>query len=369
MPRPLAWITVFTALSILLPKPAWGQVFDEGQFFHRATLVQADKELRKLGEKHQLVLVIETFARPPSDLAEFAKIPDKRPMAFRSWAEKRRAAHRAHLYILICRDPARFEITWHETLTQRLPQEQLDTLRSTLLQRLRAKQYDQALLETVTWLNQALSGTAQKPSPAQTPAPADDTNSPSSGNPSPSTKWSWVFWAILLGLGILIVLALLRGLMYALSNPAQPSSVPPEQAGTNSPVAAGSYSSAPTFLSSFLAGMFGAALGSWLYDRFFRGAAQGAGPEAPATAPTAGPTNVPTTENPLPPYAPEAGSVWTTGADFDQAEHELSGSGAPAEDFEPDYGIQDEPTDYGADFGDSDVAGSDFAGGDFGNDF
>ncbi|GBD35582.1 hypothetical protein HRbin36_00695 [bacterium HR36] len=361
-----------------------GQVLDEAKFFSPDAALQADKQLRQLGQKHRLTLVLETFAQAPADIAALSKGSPQRAAAFHHWAEQRRAAHHAHLYILICRQPGRVEIAVHESLAPRFPTEKRDALRDTLLNHFGKKEYDAALRESLALLTQTLSGLSK--SGQKSPAgPASSAHKPTGAEEGadPTTQkssWSWVFWAILLGVGLLIVFALFRGLAHALSGPVT------QQAPDVPPAGPGYGGGGRSFLGSFLAGMFGAAVGSWLYDRFFRGGTPAYGhdisPPRAGGEPFAGSSPL-AADDPTARYAPEAGQVFTTGGDFDapaQSGADFDDSVSEADSEGDDLVAGDSPdVDYdagdiggdpgGTDFGGGDFGGADFGGGDFGGDF
>ncbi|MDW8223626.1 MAG: TPM domain-containing protein [Gemmatales bacterium] len=372
-------------LSAVLMSVAQAQVFDEAKMFRRETLVQADKQLRQLGQQYRLTLVVETFAQPPADVAQLAKIPEKRAIAFRHWAEQRRAVHQAHLYILLCRQPGRFEIVWHESLAPRLSREQAQVLRQTLLQHLQAKEFDQALREALQLIEKILAGqpavlSASKPSEAQDAAndgqtlPTDETA---------SRRWSWVFWALLAGAGVLVLGAILRGLVHAFGQrPGYDASVktPSETAPGTTPAPPPDLGGAGSFLGPFLAGMFGAAVGSWLYHRFFRSGESDTGQEfsrsdPSITIPHESPAN--SADAPVSRYAPESGKTWTIGDDFDNEVTSNDTDSRPFDDAHEDFDSLDaaaedydayEPDYDGGDLG-GDLSGFDYGGTDCGGDF
>lgn len=373
---PLSWFIL--AITALFVPNAAAQVWDEAKFFSREAGLLADKQLRQLGQRYRLTLVLETFDQVPANIAEIVKDKAQRSAAFRQWAEQRRAAHHAHLYILICRQPGRVEIAMHESLSSRFPRPKLEALRETLVKHLRDKQYDTALREGVLLISQVLAesaGVRDKAKPAGgviSDNKPDAASQPVEDAPQ-KNKWSWVFWAILIGIGLIVVLAIIRGLVNALSGPA--TAGPP---GTPGP-GYGGYGGGG-FLGAFLAGMFGAALGSWLYDRFFHGGTQAYGHEGPLPMDNHPPSPGMYGEDPTSRYAPETGEVITTGTDFQANSASDDGTGADFGDLSESLGSADiDAENYdsgglGGDFdtGDFDASGfdpGDFGGGDFGGDW
>ncbi len=386
--NPLLGIVIFALLAGGRLNTATAQVFDEAKFFSRDVALQADKQLRQLGRIHDLTLVIETFMQPPADVAELMRNNDKRAAAFAHWAEQRRATQHAHLYILLCRKPGHVQIALHESLAARFSKEDLDGLRDLWVRHLRQKQPDVALRESIAWIEKHLATHRGKQ------APAIAVGKPGGGQAGDGVAatetgtgggdHSWILWAILVGVGVVILFAIVRGLVHALSGPTGSGAPPVAGAGPGY----GGYggSAGGSFLGSFLAGALGAALGSWVYDRFFR-SGQPAHAEPLPLAGSGPMSGSPPPDDPTARYAPESGRVITTGGDFDTESPPAAGVGAdvegldePVEDwdagdveasgFEGDIGsgFSGGDFDVGGDFGAGDLGGGDF-GGDIGGDF
>jgi len=384
----LLGIVTFTLLADGWLNTAPAQVFDEAKFFSRDMALQADKQLRQLGRIHGLTLVVESFMQPPADVAELIRNSDKRAAAFAHWAEQRRATQHAHLYILLCRKPGHVEIALHESLATRFSREDLNGLRDLWVQHLRHKRPDVALRESIAWIEKTLAAHRGRQ------APAIGMGKPGGGQAGDGVAATetgtgggdhrWILWAIVIGVGVVILFAIVRGLVYVLSGPTGSGAPPVAGAGPGPGYGGYGGSAGGSFLGSFLAGALGAALGSWVYDRFFRGS-------QPAHAEPLPPTGSGPMSAPLPPddptarYAPESGRGITTGGDFDTESLPAAGTGAdvegfdePAEDwdtddveadgFDGDSSFSGGDFDVGGDFGAGDLGGGDF-GGDIGGDF
>ena len=386
----LLGIVIFALLAGGWLNTAPAQVFDEAKFFSRDVALQADKQLRQLGKIHGLTLVIETFMQPPADVAELIRNNDKRAAAFARWAEQRRATQHAHLYILLCRKPGHVEIALHESLAARFSREDLNDLRDLWVRHLRQKQPDVALRESIAWIEKTLAAHRGRQAPAVAAGKPGGVQAGDGGAASETDAGGgdhrWILWAILIGVGVVILFAIVRGLVHALSGPT--GSEAPPVAGTGPGPGYGGYggSAGGSFLGSFLAGALGAAVGSWVYDRFFRGGQTAhAEPLPPAgSGPMSGlqPPDDPTAR-----YAPESGRVITTGGDFDTESPPVAGTGADVEgldEADEDWdagdveaggfgddsgsGFSGGDFDAGGDFGAGDWGGGDF-GGDIGGDF
>jgi hypothetical protein len=220
--------------------------------------------------------------------------------------------------MMLCREPARLQIEVGKTtrlkaftLTDR------DRLTQRLLPLLSAKKYDQALTEAVDFVAAALrqnqARRAMVPPAAHAPR-AGGAAGGAVGHADSPFRWL-VIAACVLG-GLWLLMAVVRAFSGAAG------------AGMGYPGGAGGGG----FFSSLLGGLFGAAVGNWMYDSFFRGSGSAWG-------------------------SSEAyGADSPTSSDQDgEAFGDDGGGGA-------DFG----DTDTGGDFGGGDFGGGDFGGGDFG---
>ncbi len=214
-------------------------------------------------------------------------------------------------------------------------------------------------------------------------------------------KMIWLVWGILILLALWIFIGVVRALFgigrprpqpaaayYGGSAPG-PASAPPHAAGApvNAPAAAGpapGYAPAPAasgggggFVSGLMGGMFGAAAGSYLYNRFAGGSGVGgwAGPShsaPPAPAPTAGPVVEQSYGGRDPGAAPTAPTGYSSaGGDF--GEDKPAGAQSGYASAGGDFG-EEKPTEAqggyagaGGDFGSSSETEQSASGGDFGD--
>jgi uncharacterized protein len=152
------------------------------------------------------------------------------------------------VYVLLSKEPAHLQVVvGTNTQAREFTLRDRDTLVSLMLEKLRQKQNDAALLEAVNFVAGAMAGHAVAASrPAAAPARATAVE----GNPEASSPWGWVIAALLGFLAAWVVVRVIRSMFSG------------GAAGGANPGGGGG------FLSSLLGGMFGAAAGMWLYDQF-----------------------------------------------------------------------------------------------------
>jgi uncharacterized protein len=152
------------------------------------------------------------------------------------------------VYILLVKSPAHLQVVvGNETMKKAFTVRDRDALVSLMLAKLRAKDFDGALLEGVAFVSSTMR--------AHTGAVAGGGGVPqerSNAGAKPGSSWSWVV-PLLIGL---VVVWLVVGLLRALFG------------GARSPMDAGA-GGGGGFGRSLLGGLFGTMAGMWMYDQFF----------------------------------------------------------------------------------------------------
>ncbi len=294
------------------------RVNDAGGFFSAAAIDQANAKIHAIRRDFGKDLLVETFAKIPDNLqARYQELGKAR--FFPEWADRRAAEARiVGVYIMLCRAPARLQVEVGKTTRLKaFPQSDHDRLVRQMLPLLSAKQYDQALLQAVDFVAAALrqnqAHRAMAPPAAHAPR---DARRVVGGAGNADSPFRWLVIAVCVLGGLWLLMAIVRAFSGAAG------------AGMGYPGGAGGGG----FFSSLLGGLFGAAVGNWMYDSFFHGSgsawgasdAYGADPSAPGD-----------------PDGEAFGDGGSAGGDFGG-------------------------TDTGGDFGGGDFGGGDFGGGDFG---
>jgi uncharacterized membrane protein YgcG len=133
------------------------EVKDEGGFFKPEAISKANKLIRDIKNQHKKDLVIETYKgvseKRKDDLEKLGKA-----RFFEEWARNRaRALEVNGIYILICKEPPHLQVEiGNETQKKAFTLRDRDRLIELLVGRLKEKEYDEGLLETVEFVNKTL---------------------------------------------------------------------------------------------------------------------------------------------------------------------------------------------------------------------
>ena len=223
-----------------------GVIIDSGNFFSDAAKAEANRQLLELGTRFKKEVVIETFKEVPAQVSQGVNLQDRAAVnrMFEAWTLQQARQHRVNgIYILLSKDPAHLQvIIGNETQRTLFTSKDRTVLLEMMLEKLRTKQPDEALLQGVSVIASAMQShrVDRAPPIAQNPAVAEKEE---------SGPWDWVLAA---GLGFLVAW-LVVGLLRSMFNRGA--------AGTQTGTGGG-------FMTSLLGGMFGAAAGMWLYDQF-----------------------------------------------------------------------------------------------------
>ena len=130
---------------------------DNGDFFSASAKAEAARNIGELEKAVHKDLAIETFKEAPADVAQEASSGDKAETnrVFEAWAEKQaKAKHVNGVYILLVKSPAHLQVlVGNDTQKRLFTLQDRETLVSTMLTSLRAKKYDEALLDAVNFVS------------------------------------------------------------------------------------------------------------------------------------------------------------------------------------------------------------------------
>jgi uncharacterized protein len=304
---------------------------DGGGFFSESAKAEATHSIAALEQKLHKEVVVETFPSLPADLQKGVNTADKASVAkvVQQWAVRQIKAHNVNgVYILLVKSPPHLQIeVGPDTQKRAFTLGDRDSLTSLMLNDLRAKQYDNALLNGVNFV-------------ASTMLTHEPTNL-RSGYAQPANQirpreHSWGFLPIILGLIVVWIIIRTIGSLF--------------RGGGGGMMTGTGYSGGPMmgggpmigggggggFFSSLLGGIFGAAAGNWMYDRFFGSRETGTFTSQPEVR--------------------QVDDTGYTGKDTYDNFNDTSGGGGG------DFGSGD--TSGGGDFGSSgDSGGGDFGGG------
>lgn len=282
--RSLAWALL--ALPVLLAGPfaqaATVAIRDEAGFFSESAKAAASKVVSDIKANQKRDLVIETYREIPAAARKGVDLQDKAALkrVFETWSVQRaRELGVQGVYVVLTREPAHLQVAvGNETLRQAFTTADRNALADTMLERLRAKKYDDALIAGVGFVRDTLiahqspqakpSGNSRTPAAASSAAassaaPASGSSEAATGSQG-SSFLSRLLPLLLLGIVILVVIRLIGSLFgRGLSGGMQPGF------------------GGGGFLQSMLGGIFGAAAGMWLYNQF-TGSAFGADTPPPA---------------------------------------------------------------------------------------
>ncbi len=222
---------------------------DNAAFFSDTAKAEAARDVEVMGRSTNKDLVVETFLEIPDEFKRDANLADKVVIArlCERWAVRQAKAKGVNgVYIMLVKAPAHLEVVvGNDTQKQAFTLADRDALVGIMLGKLRAKQFDAALLSGVKFVSSTMR--SHLAGGAQTSSPQPRRVMESSASSSPSIL------SILLGVGVVwIVIGIIRALFRAGSG-----------ASTMSPASGGG-----GFLSSLMGGMFGAAAGMWMYNQF-----------------------------------------------------------------------------------------------------
>lgn len=238
------WLAAALLVGLVSPalaeKDARTRLSDEANLFSKTAKETAEPVLADI-QRLNKEFVIETFAAPPE------AVPDKERAAyFAKWASERARAEKVNgVYLLVCKEPGRFELlVGNETKKKAFREADRKELRTLLETKFKSGEFDEALDAGVEFVRDRMRANLKGENPVNhvrdeygdAPAPTA-----AAGSDVGWLRWVWIGLAVLLGIWIL------RALFVALSG----------MGGGGS------------FMGMFFGGLFGAMAGMWIYDSFF----------------------------------------------------------------------------------------------------
>jgi hypothetical protein len=337
------------------------RVKDEAGFFSPDAIKKANEIIREIKNNWEKDLLIETFPKIPAEKEEeYTKLGKEK--FFKKWAiDQAKASEVRGLYILICKDPPRFEFEPDDKTKEKAwKKENTVKLQSILVEKFKAahsaegaektKLFDQGLIAACEYVRSAFK--ANLGSKSQLP-PAGDGTRKGGAAAGGSSIWGWVCPLLLVVLVVWVIIAVIR----AISGMGRGGYGAGQAGGPGYAGGGGGYGGGGGgggFMTGMLGGLFGAAAGSFLYDRFFRGDSTGGGGNwGASSAHGADPSS-----GQDPTYSNDAGGGGDFGGD--------AGGGGGGGDFGGDAGGGGGDYGGGGDFGGGGGGGDYGGGGDFG---
>lgn len=254
------------------------EISDGGGFFSAEAIATANQSLRDLKQKSGHEVRIETFAVAPAEKIEaLGKMDAKQREAFFSkWVFDRAEATQSRgIFVLICRDPSHLNL-WAGTPIQKagFGAAQAKTVKEVMLTRLKAKEYDKALIEGVAQLSTTFGGLSHTKAKASTTTPATPESKPvgntafakpshAPAHQSPvhvpqQSNWTGVIVVLMFVVGGILVMSLIGRLFGGGRSSAMGGYGPSGYGGGGG----------GGFMSGLTGGIFGAMAGNWMYDQF-----------------------------------------------------------------------------------------------------
>jgi len=253
----LFFVVALTAFGVSRSSASPAPIQDNAAFFSESAKSEAARNIIDLEKAVKKGVVVQTFKEVPSDVRQGVNMEDKAAVnqAISQWALKQFKQNGVNgVYILLVKAPAHLQVeVGIDTQKRAFTPRDRDTLVSTMLAKLHAKQYDDALLDGVNFVSSTMRanaigiGRTGSTGFITTPRPRQS----SSG---------WVI-PLLIGVGVLwLIMSIFRAIFRG------GGGVGPGM-GMSS-MGGGMGGGGGGFFSSLLGGVFGAAAGNWLYDQF-----------------------------------------------------------------------------------------------------
>jgi uncharacterized protein len=330
------------------------EVRDEAGFFKPETVTEANEVIKEIKQRSKRDLLIDTVGHVEKGKRQEATShdPDVKARYFADWAEERaRDAGVNGIYVLITRDPAHVEVVVGNHTREVFPKSDRHELTQILLSHFRKKEYDEGLLKAVRFVHSTLKA---EPKQGGAAAPVGPGRSSLPHQPPGADGSTGGGLGRYLGLGLVVLLGvwLLSAVVRALTRAGAPRA-PGGYGGPFGPTAGpggpAGYGYGPAgggggLFTSLVGGLFGAAAGSWLYDRFSSGQSHPADPFRAAT---------PESTSQDTDYTAEGGDFGSS----DSSDGAEGGDFDASDSFDGDDGGGDVG---GGDFGDDNAAGGDF---------
>jgi uncharacterized membrane protein YgcG len=200
-PRWLVPAVLVGCLGLAHPARAEKEAFafkvkDGAKLFSKEAVEKANKKIEEVKRDYKKDLLIETAAAAPAD--------KKSDEGFTRWAAERyREEDVRGVYVLICKDPPKFRIRVGErTSAKGFPRADRGRLEDKLKARLKAREFDAALLDTVNFVAERLDSNLGKVKAGAGSAPKARADERKGGGMG-LLGWVCVGLVVLLGLWLL----------------------------------------------------------------------------------------------------------------------------------------------------------------------
>jgi uncharacterized protein len=325
------------------PVGAASGVKDNGDFFGKDTVRQADTLIREVKDRFHKDVYVVTFKSIPGNRMEQYEAAKNKSEFYGEWVRELARSERVDgVTILIVRKPTKhFQIgvSGPGTLERAFTRENRNELRDLLMSHLKKDDYEAGLLAGIRYIGRSMGANLAN-APATTarrgaaPAPQH--------HRSEINPLGWVCFGLVAFGVVWLIIGLIRSFTgggYGRGGYG-PGGYGPGGYG-------GGYGGGGGFLSGLLGGMFGAVAGNWMYHNFFGGGGGWGGSTAYGGTPDTSNTGT--------------DDFSTTGGDFGNDQDQGGGdSGGGGDDYSGGGG------DFGGGGGDFGGGGGDFGGGDFG---
>lgn len=262
----VAWaiLAVPLLLAGTLAQGASTGIRDEAGFFSESAKSAATRMISEIATSQKRDLVIETYREIPAEARKGVDLKDKGAVkrVFETWSvDRARELGVQGIYVVLTREPSHLQVAvGNATQRQAFTPADRDALAAKMLERLRAKNYDDALIAGVGFVRDTLSahrtpGTRpSSPTGTSTIPPAGVTRTAETSAPSGGfSLFSGLLPLLLLGVLIFVVIRVIGSLF---------------RRGGSGGMQPGLGGGGGGFMRSMLGGLFGAAAGMWLYNQF-----------------------------------------------------------------------------------------------------
>ena len=265
--RSLFASTAALVLSVASATAGMAGIEDRGEFFSESAKATAGRQIADLQGRLKKDFTIETWKAIPVEAGAAPNASDKAAVGrfMEQWAEKQAREKRVNgVFALLVKSPPHLQVVvGNDTQKKAFTLRDRDQLVSVMLGKLRAKDYDAALLDGVSFVSSTMRAHA-----SSVPGALATGESASNGfnveRPQGAAReknsWGWLVPLLVVGLGVWLVMALFRALR-----------------GGGSSTAPGMSGQGGGFMSSLMGGLFGAAAGMWMYNQFFGGSSSAFG--------------------------------------------------------------------------------------------
>ena len=264
----VAWLMAAGPAFALTP-----EVRDEAGFFDRATIQKANDVIRDIKNTYKVDLLVETVPTVPAGKEADARSnnPEVKGRFFDQWARQRARDARVNgIYVLICKDPTYLQVEvgtdtekqGYFTATNR------NELRNILMTAFRKKEFNQGLLQAVSYVQNTLREHKNAAGRGAANPPAQNPGGNHGGQDGGRPAWTgWICPLLLVVAVIWVVFGLIRAFAGMGARGGYGGGYGPGYGGGGG----------GGFMSGLLGGLFGAVAGNWMYNSFFGGHGMGGG--------------------------------------------------------------------------------------------